>query len=325
MRFFLLISTLIWVHCAQGQERISMQYPYNCLHRSLTTLTGNIDFPLQCITADYVNTDFDSLADFSNAVFFSSANFTGARFNAAARFGLARFDSLTIFRETRFTQEANFTGVNFARTVLFASTEFRGFTIFLGTQFDSVAVFERVEFDEYTSFEEASFSNKADFNSVSFKGRAYFQGTILPDSLDLRRIQTNQPINLTLAQLDTMRAVDPTYRSLIALEGTDISKIKLNMELFKLWFPGLESQPEKKIEIYEDVLRKLEEDGFRDSYEILDIEYRSFTNTYKGRHFVHFFNKYLWNYGYNREWVAWWSLGIIGLITLFALFYVKRL
>ena len=88
------------------------------------------------------------------------------------------------------------------------------------------------------------------------------------------------------------------------------------MELFKLWFPGLEDQPEKKIDIYEDVLRKFEEDGLRNSYEVLDIEYQSFINEYKGRHFAHFFNKHWWNYGYNREWVVWWSLGWLGLFTL---------
>ena len=299
-----------------------MHFPYECVHRSIKSLVGNVDFPLQCITPDYVNADFDSLADFTNASFFGIADFTDARFNATTRFILARFDSSATFQEAFFTQEANFTGTTFTNDVSFTSTEFKDLTIFLRTDFDSLAVFSGVAFDDYTSFEEARFSTQAAFNNTIFEGLITFQGAILPDSLDLRGLRTFEPLDLTQAQLDMLKSEDPTYRSLIALEDADISSIKLNMELFRLWFPGLDDQPGKKMAIYEEVLRKFKEDDLLDSYEVLDIEYRSFINQSGSRHVAHFINKYGWNYGYNKEWILWWALG--GLVFLSFLGWVMR-
>ena len=198
----------------------------------------------------------------------------------------------------------------------FTSTEFKGLTIFLGTGFDGFAQFSHAEFEDYVTFEEAAFSTRADFNKAMFVGRTAFDGTVLPDSLDLRGIKTSHRIDLTPALLDSAKATDPAYRSLIALEDTDISKINLNMDLFKLWFPGLEGQPEKRIDIYENVLSTFDQDDLPDSYEALDIEYRIFLNKHKGRHIAHFFNKYMWNYGYNKEWLVWWGLGLLGLFTV---------
>jgi len=88
------------------------------------------------------------------------------------------------------------------------------------------------------------------------------------------------------------------------------------MDLFRLWFPGLEEQPEKKIAIYENVLSALDQDDSPESYKVLDIEYRTFVNNHKGRHVAHFFNKYGWNYGYNKEWMIWWGLGMLVLFTV---------
>ena len=308
MRFLLFILLILWVNCAWGQESNPTEYPYGCEEdpeRKKSWMNKN---PLKCKKASFSYASFDSLADFSEASFVSEASFSYASFDSLADFSEASFNSETSFGKASFDSEAHF----------------------LGATFDNEAHFRGASFDNKASFFFATFDSEANFREIKFEENVDFEGTIYPDTLDFRSVETAHEIDLTYGRLNPAKALDLGYRSLIALEGTDISKIKLNMELFQLWFPDLKpdsnrGDAERMIDIYEDVLNKFETDGLKRSYRVLDIEYQSFVNQLEGRHFAHFFNKYWWNYGYNREWVVWWSLGWLGLFTIVNALLFKHL
>jgi hypothetical protein len=81
------------------------------------------------------------------------------------------------------------------------------------------------------------------------------------------------------------------------------------MNLFHLWFPDSMLFDQKR-SVYESVLKKLKDDGFMDSYKILDVEYRYSVYQNSGwydQNIVNPLQKHWWNYGYNKELIFLWS------------------
>ena len=263
---------------------------------------------------------FENWAFFGGATFFSVASFQESEFDNMASFVAAKFDSTTYFHGAKFASGANFYGAKFANEAYFHGAQFAMEVDFNRADFTSKAYFVEAEFANHVDFGGAKFASEADFSHAQFAIEVDFSRAILPDSLFFKEVSIEESIDFTYALLDSAKATDTDYRSNIALEGTDISKIRINSDLFQLWFPGLDKNnqrdAEKIIDIYQDVLKKLETDGLTRSYRDFDIEYKTLDNELEGRHFANFFNTYWWNYGYNREWVVWWSLAWLGLFTL---------
>ena len=295
--------------------------PSACGAANFDTITFDQRFSFNHVTfvstASFRNAAFfplGELVDFSSAVFSDASFFSGSTFAHETHFNDATFNGPVQFLKATFREEATFRESTFNEPAVFSQASFDHRSNFWGAIFDTTVFFQDVTFDSLADFTNTTFGNKADFSRAHFLGNVEFRNTEFPDSLDFRDVATVDDIDLTYGEV---RSPDErTTRTLIALEGTDISKVKINMELFQLWFPGLEDAPEKKIDIYEDVLREFEQDGLRNSYEVLDIEYRSFVNQYKGHHFADFFNKYWWNYGYSKEWIVRWSVAWFVLFTL---------
>ena len=82
------------------------------------------------------------------------------------------------------------------------------------------------------------------------------------------------------------------------------------------FFPQTLSRDEI-LSTYEKVLKNFELNGQMESYKALDIEYRDFEND-------GWFNiNHIWNrYGYNKEWIFYWTAGFLLLFTLVTSFFI---
>jgi len=213
----------------------------------------------------------------------------------------------------------------------------------------------------------AYFHSKANFENTVFREGANFYKAILPDTMDFRFVKN------VGREIDFTYCLPPRYsnKCLIALADADISKIKLRMDLFKLWFPadsvfnenstgidsiiakidtsstlditGIDSAKsvidtvykkgiwvidsltyDHKVSIYEQLLNKIKDDGLKESYKILDIDYRQFKYEHQRREnqwnvftpIGHYWNVHWWNYGYNKEKVFWWTFLLLFIFTL---------
>ena len=276
-------------------------------------------------TADFVCTQVDSTADFDHALFYSTANFGSAEFYSYANIRNAEFHSTADFVRALFYSTANFLGTKFHSTADFSIVEFDSTCIFFIAQFDSTADFRLSQFLSTADFKHAKFRSFVNFSSSIFYSKTYFDRTILPDSIDFRNVKDiANEIDFTVSVLDSAKKVNGK-KCRIALYGSDIKKIKINYELFELYFPAPDTSFEKKISVYEKLLQKFKDDGFIESYKSLDIEYREFKYLKNKDYFLNWFQKYWWNYGYNKEKVVYWSLRLFCLFSFFNLFLFPKL
>jgi uncharacterized protein YjbI with pentapeptide repeats len=307
-------------------------------------------------TADFRHTHFRADASFHGVHFDSTVSFNHAEFDSTVSFSAAKFTSPTGFSSVHFHSNTSFYTTIFASRARFSDAYFHGRTSFVFARFDSTADFSSVRFDSTVTFSTAEFHSfvdfsqsefystadftnarfltKADFSFAKLKGKFVVVNTTLPDFLDFRHI-TDFPgnIDFTFCKLDTAKKRNPAYRCKIALYGSDISKISINMDLFELWFPTdfateygfkrdyqVDMGYEQKVSVYEKVLKKLQEDGFTESYQRLDIEYQKLKLEHNGLSALARFQEIWWNFGYNKEKVFRRSGALfLGFFALFLL------
>lgn len=281
---------------------------------------------------NFMSATFGSTASFRWARFGSGANFFSARFDRTADFGRATFDSTAIFYFAKFGSRANFFSAKFDSTADFkyatfdSTTDFRdasfgSITDFSKARFYSTADFRGARFDSTANFSRATFKANASFRNAQFKSNVIFTDAILPDGLDFRYIiDIPKEIDFTLTRLDSSKK-----RCEIALFGSDIKKIKLDMIKFHLSFPD-SLEPDQKKSVYESVLKKIKDDGFMDSYENLDIEYRQFKYHQSwGGWLLDAMDCGWWYYGYWKLLIFAWSAFFYVLFSLFNLGLYNRL
>jgi uncharacterized protein YjbI with pentapeptide repeats len=237
----------------------------------------------------YLFIEFDSIVNFNLAKFNSEADFSGCRFNSGADFRWAEFNSGVDFGGAEFYSEANFGGAKFHSEANFFEAMFYSKVKFRFTGFDSVADFTLAKFDSV-----------ADFSSSGFNSGAKFDFTYLPKILYFNNVEIKEGvIDFTKASVDSI----PDKKCHIYLSGTDVSKIMLRYESFKLMFE--DSIPfDLKSTIYENLLLNTEMLGYKKSYELLDKEYKEITYLQgyeKPKWFRNWLEKNWWGYGYNKE------------------------
>lgn len=261
--------------------------------------------------------DFDSVADFYQAHFHSEAFFINSGFNSDVSFCFTQFHSLAgfygthfskvaFFNDAKFHSYAHFENAKFLSCATFKNAHFDSTADFNMTFFNSIAIFNGTRFYNSANFSNAIFQSQVDFSNSQFHSTVTFNGTKLPDTIDFRNIKIiEEEIDFTVLAIPEI-GLNPKYH--IALTGTNITKIKINYELFRIYFMAPDTTYEQKISVYEKLLQKFKTDGFIESYKKLDIEYREFKYLNEKEHFLNWFHKNWWNYGYNKEKVIWWSL-----------------
>ena len=277
---------------------------------------------------NFKRVEFDSAAVFSKAMFYSQVNFSTAIFYSNAYFSGTEFHSPVDFSNAFFKSDVDFTGTKFKSLATFKGTTFHSYTKFSYAQFNSNVSFFDATFDTNVDFFLTKFHSQVDFFAAQFNSSVGFDLATLPDYLCFEYVRKiKNEIDLTYAHLDEhKRTNNKNYRCKINLLNSDISKIKINYEIFKLWFPNY-STYEEKISTYEKLLKKFKDDSFLESYKKLDIEYQDYKNTYNGKIVLNWFLKYWWNYGYDKELVLVWSLClflVFSFLNSFLFEYLQR-
>lgn len=180
----------------------------------------------------------------------------GARFERDADFRRSRFSSFASFNSAHFTQRADFRDVTFK---------------------DSVS-FRAAVSDSEITFWGATFGNYASFRYFKPQDTLNLMWCILPDSMDFKYLRLSSSVDLTKCLIPRSG-----NKCRIALYGTDLNKLKINMEVFELWFPpdtvrdSIEiPRPEDRNSLYQQLLKKFQDEGYPISYEIVDKEYRRY-------------------------------------------------
>ena len=209
-------------------------------------------------------------------------------------------------------------------------------------------------FGNVVAFYECNLIGKADFSYCQFLGpkSIRFNGTALPDTLDLSHTVFNATLDLTEA------IPNPRHPyCYITLYGEDIKKIRFKYNYFRLYFPPSMTDDEIS-STYELVKATMKENGFDDSYQKVDCEFQQTmirrkdvnysTNVfYKLCDFItlHNYSNYInavfnrlrpgaildtidrhwWNYGYNKEKILKWTFYCLLLFSFLNNFIYKQL
>lgn len=281
------------------------------------------------------NTTIESATSLIGSRFDSTFIIGEVNFNSKVDFSSVLFSSNALFLRTTFNSEAYFDSVKFKKDCFMMFSEFNSHASFSTAQFDSVSSFLESKFDSKADFSGANFNFEADFRKVHFNSLVNFSAAkfnrgmkvddmVLPDYMDFRYVNgIGKSIDLTVCMLDSLKRVNKkNYRCKIALFGSDIDKISINMELFELWFPS--ETYEQKISTYERVLKKFEKDGFKESYKILDVEYRKIKLNNEGLYLFAISQEWWWNFGYNPEWVFLWSVLFLATFFVIIIFFFQK-
>ncbi len=319
---------------------------------------SNADFIyVSFIKSTYFNGDtFKGDAKFIDGRFDSETVFNGT-FKKDVSFYKATFLNYNSFGHANFSKSADFTYANFDSTAYFAKTTFSKIADFENARFNSNADFHGATFSKYVNFSGAVFYKIADFESLLLTDSSYFNmdGAILPDVINLsHNLKIPNEIDLSVANFeDNSNYGSPGKKSdtkhKIFLYKTDISKIHFDYIHFKLIFNedaahyNINSLPfnngeeylffnkvmpdDEKETIYEGALKNFKDRGQNESYKALDIEYQGFRWRAKSIiiRWFGFLDKWWWNYGYDKEWIFLWVIGLLIFFTFITLFNYRKL
>lgn len=296
---------------------------------SQTIFTGKVDFRKTTFAAkaDFNQRTIDSLANFKRAVFDKDANFYATVFIDTADFSFAKFSN-AVFKLGNFNANANFEKAEFDLIATFSERQFNANANFIKAEFDSTALFIKTIFNSDANFSNGKFNSYVSFKSAQFMGDTYFQGDTLPEYLDFSNVtKTKYEIDLTKS------IINPKYKTCnINLTDAAIDKFRFSYKRFKLWFPVEDATGyDLKANVYEELLKKQKDEGFTQSYEILDKEYREFQYTDPGAEkgewgkFLNWVEKNWWGYGYDKELIIRNALIIFLILSFINSFFLKYL
>lgn len=284
---------------------------------------------IDCDPVLFSETIFDSLADFKLVRFKHNVLFWSASFLGRSSFAYDVFEDSASFCASIF-RDSN---IDFSSTSY--DIDVKGGTSFIETQFNAPVDFRAVDFKNEVFFKDTKFNSSANFQSANFRKKAHFEGAVFSTILDFRFANFNEGASFgeatlpdTLyfdivknigAELDfSMTRLAPNKKiCYIYLIGSNIDKIRINYDQFKLFFRKLDADNDIT-SVYQKLLKKFKEDGCEDSYQKLDIEFQQYKYNKSNQWFRNWLQEWWWNYGYNKE-----NIFINSLILLLFFFIVN--
>jgi len=276
------------------------------------------------------NTKIFNNTDLSICQFYGTADFAAAHFSGTADFGNTDFYRLGLFLRDTFSQEARFLGVNFRDEGNFEGAYFKNEAHFVGDSFLLRTVFLHTEFLKFADFNASYFKGRCLFNNSVFHGDISFNGSFLPGEMDFSSTvflgnldfsnitNVGSRIDLTVARTDTGQGY-PKPRRGINLTNSDISRFKLDYTRFYLVFDDSASF-EYRSNVYQSLLNNFKNDGYTESHELLDKEYRTFQYNHKGNHFLRWLDEHWWDFGYSKNYIFIWIFLFVAFFTLLNFF-----
>ncbi|WP_133126856.1 pentapeptide repeat-containing protein [Legionella nagasakiensis] len=232
--------------------------------------------------ASFTYNQFDNQTNFYQAVFKKTVNFYSSKF------------MYSNFTDVNFDNDAIFTKATFKKTTLFIDASFAGHANFNEASFAGEANFGRTIFQGDVTFNRATFKEFASFSYAQFHGHVSFNHTELPKHLDFSYVTTIRNI-INFNNINELY----NYKTKINLVGTDISKLKLDYSFFSLHFPEGTSDADVR-NVYEDLIKLQEYYGYDDGYKKIMIEYNTYNYLKNKQYIKYFFDKYMWNFGFDK-------------------------
>jgi hypothetical protein len=253
----------------------------------------------------------------------------------------AQFSSTAYFKSDTFLKELDCYNVHFPNDVSFDQSIINGVADFSNDTFNSDAVFTDVKFLDQARFTNAIFQNTADFSYTIFRKSAIFSNIGLTDTTELDFYKSTFPDTLDFSdispiprEINLSKGVEyDTCLHHIYIEGSDISKFRLDYHFFKLLFvdpkpPHLPMTPDQIDGVYENLLKNFQERGQLESYTLLDIEFNDYQWSKKPffvARWFHFFPHY-WNaYGHDNARVFLWAGFFLLLFTCITYRHLEHL
>ena len=270
--------------------------------------------------AEFNLSEFRKLGDFASTHFGKNANIDNATFDELANFLRSIFKERANFAGTVFQGELIMEGCTFAGDALFINTRFNGYSDFLITKFLGYAQFSGSEFNGRTSFSNAIFVRGASFKEVKVMDDLVFSNAVFLDDIDFSNVTNiKNRIDLTVVNTDTLKDGRKTRRG-INLTNSDIAKFKIDYSLFYLKFDSSASF-EYRSNAYQSLLNTFKNDGYTESYELLDKEYKKFTYSEKKAWFTYVLDKYWWDFGYAKHFIFYWIFSLLAIFTFLNFFF----
>lgn len=262
---------------------------------------------------------------YSSALFYQSVRFKDVELDNIYSFSFSTFKSNFIVENVRtqigidldFSTIFGLTFLNYPEIegMSFMETKFLG-GFQLGYMNPKAKIsFIRCIFDKYAlfngtynqiSFSQSTFLDKVTFYNAVFKSPPDFVATNLPKYMNLINLHLdslNGFLDFRQSSIDSLRKYYPETKCEIQLEGSDLSKILLPHNLFRLSFLKY-STYEMKTNTYERILKTCKDNGMVDSYKAWNIEFQCFKNVhewgYYGGILLNYLNFYWWRFGHEK-------------------------
>lgn len=223
---------------------------------------GGVDFDGSTFLADFTSytNKFNEGIQFDNATFSSVTSFHTNKFKKTSSFRSAIFKNDVEFFENFFIDEAGFSGASFSKGADFQRNNFSGAVDFSDAKFNGDFDFTNVTFSSYANFSGATINGRINFNETEFTGPLIlkniitsdatvfnFNSAVLPQIIDLsNNLTLKTTIDLTghlvtgVSQKSYMSS--PNY-SYLNLYNTNVSKVKIDYQHFRLCFYGSSEKP----------------------------------------------------------------------------------
>ena len=135
-------------------------------------------------------------------------------------------------------------------------------------------------FHSIADFSKCKFSDKVDFNHSDFKNFVWFHQAVLPDTLILDFVKTDEIIDLTKFINKTSEALSKQY-CYISLHQFPLNKVKFNYQDFRLYFPEeLSLSFEEKCKTYQDLILHFKEQKEKENIIILEKDFENFKKSH---------------------------------------------
>ena len=292
--------------------------------------------PLADIGRDFIDCEIFAEPNPFKTLFIKELDLSSIVFSNSVRL----FETSYIFKfnmmSILFKDACTFDNSSFPNNTVFENLNFNKLVTFDGNDFSENVSFTNTNFND-VSFDNTFFSEYLNLFGTNFNSKTSFVNTVLPDSIDFRCVNIKGDI---IDFTTTIRGKD-NHKCKIALARTNINKIRINMDLFELWFPpyfktktlyGLEMRDvitEEEVRVvYEQLLANFKTNGFVNSYKALDIQYDKYQAKHKG-----WFSFYVldtiqdlwWEYGYSKNRIFLWTFLIFIMFSIINMFFIRKL
>ena len=172
-------------------------------------------------------------------------------------------------------------------------------------------IIKNCNFDKSINISRLSIDSVLNFSGNKIDGNVNFSDCNLPFYLNFQSVKCNGTIDLLSNKFPA------NTKSKINLTDSDIQNLKIQMDLFDLYFPDSTSS-EIINGTYERLLENFKNNGFQESFEKLDIKHREW-KAYSGNIFLvlsFVIQNWWWEFGYSKGRV------VLNTFLIFAAFII---